>query len=538
MLGGEDLAELFEQMMGGLMNEMCKAEDPGKTAKQFILASSVTQMDAAASKGNWKKAREMLETNPIFDDDEAKMDCNDLLLTACEMGKINVVKLLLERQDCDINFRCVLYDVATSPLSMACHFGNLDIVRLLLKQKGINVNGFWRDGKKGIPLHEALGVTEGIDKNREYINVDVVKLMLEDSRVDVNERTALGYTAVHMLAARRLPTTNTLMRLVLAHQNLDVNLVTDSELSALSIAIRQGHTENFKVLMNHKDICVNFMGSKQSWTAPMHEAVSFERPEMLKVLIQHQDVDVNVRMSCDDEMDSADATPLYQAAQKDFPDIVRLLLTCPTVEVNAVESHEGFTPLIIASYYGHPEVVELLLNHKGVDVSIQENTFCKTAFNLACLACRTDVVKVFLKSGHTIDVKRAIKDCSNKEHVIQFLCQSEGLDPEETLPKYKGIVKLLDKHLSKKHRQPSRKGLSTKSKVLKKPPKIEQPAQVEEPATPEEQPAIVQIEQPAISKKKVKTAQEKADARVRREARKKEEDIALRELEMSLDTLD
>jgi len=68
---------------------------------------------------------------------------------------------------------------------MACHF---DIVKLLMEQKGIKVNGFHLGKElKCVPLQHAMGITANFDKPElEPADVDIV---LDDPRVDVNERT-------------------------------------------------------------------------------------------------------------------------------------------------------------------------------------------------------------------------------------------------------------------------------------------------------------------------------------------------------------
>lgn len=543
MLGGEDLAGLFEQLMGGLMNEISRAVDPGQSAKQFILRNSVKIIDDAASEGDWNKARELLKTNPIFEEDGDKMTCNDLLLVACDIGKLNVVKLILERQDCNLNFQCVRNGLPTSPLSMACYFGHLDIVRLLLKLKGIKVNGFKVGGSKMIPLHEALGVTDVMNRERQTINVDVIRLLLDDSRVNVNELSAMGYTGLQMLVTQNEPATIASMKLMLAHKDTDVNLVTESGSSgwsALSVAISRSCIDTFRLLIKHKNINVNCVG-KETWLAPLHCAVIFNQHEMVRELIQHKNIDVNVRMPLQMEMNGdvgmIDATPLYAAARNNYVDIVRLLLTHDDIDINTSESVEENTPLIIASYEGHASVVELLLNHKRVDINMIEKTFGKTAFSLACLYGHTDVVQLFLKSGHKLDISRVLKDFDNKEQMFQFF-QRTGIHACDTVPQYTEITRLLDKHLAQKHRQPSRKNKSTKSKLKKQ--LMKQQAIAKEPQNQEEQLPIVKVEQPASfgSEKKGKTAEEKAEARARRQARRREEAIAFKELEMSLDTLD
>jgi len=251
------------------------------------------------------------------------LHCDNLLLSACNLGKIQVVKLLLERKETDLNFCCILNNAPTSPLAMACHFNHSEVVKLLLEQPGIKVNGFKLGGMLTIPLHHA--------SEKGY--VDVVKLLLKDPRLDVNEKTAIGYTALHMLMPGSKPNGAQTAKLLLAHKKIDVNLVTNSEASALAFTIMGGMINNFRLLMKHTNINVNFVGSKETWAAPIFLAISYGRLEMFKALVQHEELDVNVRgpatIEASGNGSTLTATPLYEAAKKGFPEMVRLLLACP-----------------------------------------------------------------------------------------------------------------------------------------------------------------------------------------------------------------
>lgn len=262
----------------------------------------------------------------------------------------------------------------------------------------------------------------------------------------------------------------------------------------------------------------------------------------VRLLMERPEVNINCRVPLDPESDgfSIDATPLYAAAERNFPDIVALLLTHADIDANAIDSYTGTTPLMIASVKGHVDVVKLLLNYEGVELGIKDTDFKKTALELACFAANIEVVKVFLKSGHKLDVARVSKDICSKEKVARFLTQNQyfrynDIDPKKaiTTTRYQNVSSLLENHLrAKTQKQPTSKG-----KPRKPPTKVFQPTEpVQPPPIEPEQQISLDVEEPsastqvnqAVRKKKVRTAEERKaqreDRKAQREAKKIQEE--------------
>jgi len=224
--------------------------------------------------------------------------------------------------------------------------------------------------------------------------------------------------------------------------------------------------------------------------------------------------------------------------------------------VNAAEKFEDTTALMTAALDGsacNAEIVRMLLNHKEIDVSLIQTGFQKTAFGLACFAGRVDVVKVFLNSGHNIilDLAQVLKDLVSKDKMLVFMTRAvaEGaiVNPDEVLLKYTVIRELLLDYKPTHGKKPPRKGKQTKP--IKPPTELQIPLPSEDEQLLAEfiecLPAPDQVDQPEIShgsssgkKKKAKTAEQRAQARISKRERKRQEEIEFRELEKSLDTLD
>ena len=135
--------------------------------------------------------REIREHKAIFSDIFKKanpdnQDYNEALITACEIGNINAVKILLNR-GADIDARNYF---GSSGLLVAAMQGNeyIEVIEILL-DRGADINA--RDNDGYTPLIWA----------GEYGNIEVFKLLLARG-ADINVRDEEGRTAL-MIAAER-----------------------------------------------------------------------------------------------------------------------------------------------------------------------------------------------------------------------------------------------------------------------------------------------------------------------------------------------
>jgi len=334
MFAGSDVGE---GNLTFLMNQMINNEGGPRhlrgdgAEKQVRLQHTATQIALHLDNGHTNNARKLIQ-------DELK-DINELLLTAADWGMKKVVRLLLERDETNVNFagsedHSTALSIASSGISQSQ--GHADLVELLLKRNDIEVNT-----PLNIPLHNS--VMGG--------NFKITEMLLNDPRVNVNIATHnLGITAL-LLAAQNGRTK--VVEVLLNQANININPFTTDEWTPLSMAIRLGHTETARFLINRKDVSVNFLGKKETSKAPIHVAIMYENPEVMKLLLQRDDIDVNIRLPSDPAISLEgelfkSATPLYHACTRGYTEMVRLLLSHKGVDVNAT-SLEGVTPLMVAS---------------------------------------------------------------------------------------------------------------------------------------------------------------------------------------------
>jgi ankyrin repeat protein len=215
-------------------------------------------------------------------------------------------------------------------LHSAAEMGNLEVVKYLIDEKGVDVNQANKDGER--VLHLAAG------------DLEVVKYLIDEKKVDINQFDRFGQTTLHYAARNR---------------NLEV----------------------VKYLIDEKKVDVN-QADKWGRTA-LHYATG--DLEVMKYLIDEKLVDVN-------QATKDDITALHFAAQEGHVEVVRYLIDEKKVDVNQFNIF-GQTTLHFAAQEGHVEVVRYLIDEKGVDVN-QADVESHTALDFAVESGYTDVVNL------------------------------------------------------------------------------------------------------------------------------------------------
>ena len=163
--------------------------------------------------------------------------------------------------------------------------------------------------------------------------------------------------------------------------------------SPLSMAARGGHTEIMEMLLA-RGADVNRREAVYGRSA-LSTACIVGQAGAVKLLLEQAGIDVNVMETQnqigDDEFDEDQrdryhmGTPLYAACVHGHVEVVKLLLTCSTLDVNKDGGFYSGSPLWAAceNYkYSHEsdrgdgvEVVRLLLAHPDIDVNYKQETF-------------------------------------------------------------------------------------------------------------------------------------------------------------------
>ncbi|KAK3258774.1 hypothetical protein CYMTET_32196 [Cymbomonas tetramitiformis] len=167
------------------------------------------------------------------------------LWIACEQSvgnKNEIVKILLTQPSVDLNRGD---EVGRSPLWRACENNNVALAELLLAQPSINVNAVDQEAGR-TPLHNACRVG----------NKDLVKLLLRKKEIKPNIGDRGGQTALG--AACDFGLRNLIVvRLMLTHENIDINKTDRCKRTPLWWMCRNGNTALVEELLKAPGIEVN-----------------------------------------------------------------------------------------------------------------------------------------------------------------------------------------------------------------------------------------------------------------------------------------
>ncbi|MGV2437806.1 MAG UNVERIFIED_CONTAM: ankyrin repeat domain-containing protein [Anaerolineae bacterium] len=152
------------------------------------------------------------------------------------------------------------------------------------------------------------------------------------------------------------------VKALLAHNKVDVNLQDSVGRTALCWASVNGHVEVVKALLNNDKVNVS-LHDRFSRTALLRASENGHL-EVVMALLTSDKVNVNLK-------DRFSRTAMLMASLNGHEDVVKALLTSNKVNVN-LQDLAGRTALLWASGRGHVEVVKALLAHDMVDVNLQD----------------------------------------------------------------------------------------------------------------------------------------------------------------------
>ena len=267
-----------------------------------------------------------------------------------------------------------------------CHFGNVDEVRAAL-EKGKDVN--CQNEKNQTALIQAA--------RRDYVSI--MRLLLEQPLIEVNMTDKSGFTALYWAVyCDKIEA----VRLLLADQRVDVNIKDADNQTALIYAAgrcSENRDSILKLLLEHPSINVN-LADDRGFTA-LHVAIDSKDIETVKTFLADERVDVNYASSAGFSplwASSAGRTPLWAAGQTNNIDIFKLLLSDQRVDVNW-KTESGCAVLhSLVWNKDNIKLFELLLAHEGVDVNCKHEQLSETVLHQASsgIYYNVEVVRLIL----------------------------------------------------------------------------------------------------------------------------------------------
>lgn len=225
-------------------------------------------------------------------------------------------------------------------------------------------------------------------------NFDIIHLLLENNDINANKKSLEKYIfnnecEITPLCQAIKRYDSEMVKFLLDHKNVDVNMKSkfnNGMLTPLFMAIGNGSIEIIKLLLNRVDIEVNLKSIKydlytdeeSDWKMqvfmeipPLIEAVKKNNIEIVKLLLDHKDIDVNAIVRNEimeqDEHYFTERSALYEAVYYDTVEIIRLLINQEKIDVNykakTIQDNqitEECSILERAIQINNPEVIKLL----------------------------------------------------------------------------------------------------------------------------------------------------------------------------------
>ena len=235
----------------------------------------------AAENGDIHIVRQLLDR-----DDLQVQHVNVALIFAARKRQAETVEVFLRYKGVDVN---VIDTGGRSPLSFAVENGDIHIVRQLLDRGDLQVQhvnvGLIFAAKEGQPeIVEVLLRYKGVDVKESGTialleaarmgAVTVVEVLLKEEMIDVNAKTKTtgpspllkgvealernnyseyGYTALHFAASRKFCS---LIQVLLARCDVEVNARSNSGQTPLMIAAQEGRKDSVCLLLGHPEVDV------------------------------------------------------------------------------------------------------------------------------------------------------------------------------------------------------------------------------------------------------------------------------------------
>jgi len=285
----------------------------------------------------------------------------DELYAAFEKKDMNKVKDILDELEDD-----------QVVLGHAAIHGDKELVEYMLKRPGIDINA---NSEEYTPLGWAL----------EIPNIDIVKLLLAQPNIDVNQvhhhGKQSGYPYWEWVMGEGAHGREA-AKLLFAHPSFNPNQVSFDKEPVISYLMGSKYYEDElkKFLANpNTDVNATYINEDGDVISPLISAFERRAQEMVNLLVKHPKIIFSGNV-------------LVYAVKNKKENLLNYILKNPRVNVNKPDIN-GDIPAFVAMKYYNKDILKRLLDHPSVDVSVR-NKDGKTLEDLAKEEDNEELLKI------------------------------------------------------------------------------------------------------------------------------------------------
>jgi len=252
---------------------------------------------------------------------------------------------------------------------------HVDIVKILLECQKIDVN--FQNKHDTTALFISIYTPY---KNYNKRRNDIISLLLKSDKLDINLKNFWGNTA--FIKACRYNNIE-VIELLLQHPKIDINVQNNLGNTAYITCCKFGYVNIIKKLHKFKNLNIHLQ-NLYGKTAFMTSIYNYKT---IKELLKHEDIDVNI-------LSTNNITTLMIVINSSV-DIVNLLLQCPKIDIN-LQDWNGNTALMYCCKQMNIERVDIIkkiLQHPKIDINLY-NKCGQTALMMAFANGRRETMEL------------------------------------------------------------------------------------------------------------------------------------------------
>ena len=393
----------------------------------FCFRQDGPPLHAAVQSGNVAIVETMITQSAVFCHavtNHLTASHGTLLHSACVSGKLEVVKMVIRKFQCDVNAQNTH---GNTPLHVACEWGWFETMQLLVEQDGCDINILNNCGYS--PFTLAI----------KHSRTTIFNFFMSRHDLNLNVTTSdTSETPLH-LACCCHSSEFALALLNDQRYTCSLNAVDRYSDTPLFNACRLGNIEIIQRIIAKSD-CTRFMVNHITKETPAHIACRKNRFDILKLLLLASE---NSEPLKDLQLNFLGESLLCIACYNDTENIIDFLIK-NGISKPLSQTTEGFvqSPLHIACKHGNTETVKRLLNSKIcliTDLDINGNTY----LHHICMRQQIDPEMLEIP-GESITLISEMVEKKNiaGQNALHLLFENDGMQVLHCMSKFLNIKNL------------------------------------------------------------------------------------------------